>query len=657
MASRLPYGSVAGAASGGWTTVEDARAEAAVARAERRFDDARRVLETALAKAQGQGAAAPEVAIELGEVLVECGEISVAGDLFESVARHAEHHHRPDLLARAALGFAAGLTGFEVRLADERQTMLLEQADRALDGEVSAAAAYVKARLSVALSFVEDPDRRKAMADDAVDIAERAGDPGAIAHALAARCDAIAGPDHTDERLALSDRIIDLGRQAQQHELALLGRRFQVVALLERGDLTEVDRSIAAFRRETSRYGSAAVRWYLPLWHAMRAAMRGDIDLALEQVAEAEAIGREADSDNAYLLVGTLRFGIGLLTGVLDPDVEAMARTSCSAEVARTGRTSARAMLLALALYDGDRLEASRHLRLLDAADFGVRDSEWLGTLAFCAEAAVDLGDADIQRVVRGHLERYDGRLIVDGIAAGVLGSVHEYLGALDLSLDGDRTRLEEAIADYRRMGAPLFEQRARARVPAEVAMADATDARVARPFAALEGDAWRFSYDGVSCVVRDGKGVRDIVRLLGRPDIEVHVSELASTAVGSSSTPIALLDDVAKRAYRQRVTDLQEEIEDAEAAHDTERASRGRVELDFVMDELRRATGLGGRDRTIGDDQERARQAVRARIRHGIRRIAEHHPVLARHLDRSIRTGTFCCYAPDAPTEWTVSR
>jgi hypothetical protein len=526
---------------------------------------------------------------------------------------------------------------------------------------VSVVTAYVKARLSVALSFVEDPVRRAALADHAVAIAEQVGDPGATAHALAARCDAVAGPDHIDERLALSDRIIDLGRQADQPELVLLGRRFQVVALLERGDLSEVDRSIAAFRRETTRHGSAAVRWYVPLWHGMRAAMRGDTDLALDQACEAEAIGRQGSSANAEMLVGTLRLNIGLLTGRVDPDLMVMAREACRAEIARSGRESARALLLGVARHDGELDEARRHLRLLAAGDFGERDSEWLGTLACCVDAAIELGEVEIQERLRHHLERHEDRFIVDGIAASFLGSVREHLGALDLSLDGDPARLAEAIEEYRSMGAPLLEQRARRRlVPAPGAAAETATASPATgrlASAHLEGEVWRFVFDGVVCAVRDGKGVRDIVRLLDRPGVEVHVSELAGTPAGVADAPIALLDEAAKRAYRARVTDLQDEIDDASSAHDLERQARARRELDFLLDELRRATGLGGRDRTEGGDHERARQAVRARIRHAIGRLADQDPVLARHLDRSIRTGTFCSYAPDAPVRWRISR
>jgi hypothetical protein len=42
--------------------------------------------------------------------------------------------------------------------------------------------------------------------------------------------------------------------------------------------------------------------------------------------------------------------------------------------------------------------------------------------------------------------------------------------------------------------------------------------------------------------------------------------------------------------------------------------------------------------------------------IRQGIARIGEHHPELGEHLNRAVRTGTYCAYVPDpgAPAAWT---
>jgi hypothetical protein len=57
-----------------------------------------------------------------------------------------------------------------------------------------------------------------------------------------------------------------------------------------------------------------------------------------------------------------------------------------------------------------------------------------------------------------------------------------------------------------------------------------------------------------------------------------------------------------------------------------------------------------------MADEAERARQAVRARIRYTLDRLDRAHPALRRHLDRSLVTGTFCSYQPERPTTWVTS-
>jgi non-specific serine/threonine protein kinase len=107
------------------------------------------------------------------------------------------------------------------------------------------------------------------------------------------------------------------------------------------------------------------------------------------------------------------------------------------------------------------------------------------------------------------------------------------------------------------------------------------------------------------------------------------------------------MLDVQAKAEYRARVTELQEEIEEAESFNDPERASKAREELGFLARELAGAVGLGGRDRKSGSDAERARVNVTRAIRTALKRIADHDPVLSRSLGSAIRTGTYCVYEP----------
>jgi hypothetical protein len=108
------------------------------------------------------------------------------------------------------------------------------------------------------------------------------------------------------------------------------------------------------------------------------------------------------------------------------------------------------------------------------------------------------------------------------------------------------------------------------------------------------------------------------------------------------------LLDEQAVDAYRRRLRDLEQEISEAEEWSDLGRLDAARVERDALVDELARGTGLGGRARTAGSSQERARVAVTKAIGAAISRIATVDEPLARHLQGSVRTGLTCSYEQD---------
>jgi predicted ATPase len=165
-------------------------------------------------------------------------------------------------------------------------------------------------------------------------------------------------------------------------------------------------------------------------------------------------------------------------------------------------------------------------------------------------------------------------------------------------------------------------------------------------------GELWEVGYGGEVATLRATKGMDDLAVLLGAPGREVHCLDLTGGGLDQQGTGEAL-DAAARRAYEDRVRDLQEEIEDADAANDWGRSDRARVEMDAVVDQLTAAMGLGGRARTTGSTAERARSAVTQRIRSTIKRVEGVHPRLGRHLRASIRTGTYCSYAPEEPVSW----
>jgi hypothetical protein len=175
-------------------------------------------------------------------------------------------------------------------------------------------------------------------------------------------------------------------------------------------------------------------------------------------------------------------------------------------------------------------------------------------------------------------------------------------------------------------------------------------------------------SYAGTTVRLKDLKGMRYLARLLAEPGREFHVLDLVAVERGALLTEVPaeadqrgpqsgmeVLDAQAREAYRQRLAEVEEDIAEAEANNDLGRAELARADRQFLVDELRRGVGLGGRARTVGDGVERARTSATRSLRYALDRIAEHHPGLGEHLTRTVRTGSYFAYEPDprAPVAW----
>jgi tetratricopeptide (TPR) repeat protein len=189
----------------------------------------------------------------------------------------------------------------------------------------------------------------------------------------------------------------------------------------------------------------------------------------------------------------------------------------------------------------------------------------------------------------------------------------------------------------------------------------------------AREGDYWTISFDGRTTRLRDSRGLQYLARLLAEPGRESHALDLVigeqraagrerrrddRSSVARSSDAGEMLDRRAKEAYRRRLAEIEHDLDEARRCGDVYRAEQAMAERGFLARELARAVGLGGRDRRVGSNAERARASVTLAIRRAVERIRGAHPALGTHLTRTIRTGTFCVYLPDprVPVDWRVS-
>jgi tetratricopeptide (TPR) repeat protein len=187
------------------------------------------------------------------------------------------------------------------------------------------------------------------------------------------------------------------------------------------------------------------------------------------------------------------------------------------------------------------------------------------------------------------------------------------------------------------------------------------------------EGEYWSVVFEGQTVRLRDVRGIRYLARLLANPGREFHVVDLVGVEQGgpADTTHVTepgwrfrdagdageMLDTRAKEAYRRRLTEIEDDLEEARASGDASRVAQAEAERDFLARELSRAVGLGGRERRVGSAAERARAGVTRAVRQAMGRIRAQHPPLSAHLERAIRTGTYCAYLPDprVPVAWKL--
>lgn len=182
-------------------------------------------------------------------------------------------------------------------------------------------------------------------------------------------------------------------------------------------------------------------------------------------------------------------------------------------------------------------------------------------------------------------------------------------------------------------------------------------------------GDIRTLRFAETEVQLKDLKGMRYIERLLSDPGREFHALDLVDVERGALPTASAhtdepeklgepgmeVFDTTAREAYRRRLQEIEEDIEEATQNNDFERARLAREDREFLVRELARGVGLGGRSRKVGEGSERARTAATRSVRYAVDRVAAHHPLLGEHLRCSIRTGTYFSYEPDplSPLRW----
>ena len=545
---------------------------------------------------------------------------------------------------RAALGAASvHLFGTEPgRLPAELYDVLVRTVDDRDRARVAAALGRVWA-------YSGHADRGTPFADEAVERAERTGVPELIADALDAALAVRWGPDDLDERVRLTSRLTDVAAHVLDPVTRLQATMWGLEVACQTLDIPGMYRHLRILEKlgeESPRalFFAASRRLMLDL-------LRGRHDTVTSLIATAEEAGRRAGLADAWLVVGAMKGYAAVYTG----DVETCAATApLVTEFALHEGSPVITAEAATAWVGAQRRD--RAVELLgglhgDVLDHLPHDTNWLLTLQLVVLAAAATDQGDLVEHAARLLAPYEDRAVFNTGGLMFHGVTDHALAiAADRRGDGaEAKRLRDrAAATYTRIGASWWRDRLLRDVPTP------SPPENWRLHPSADG-GWLVGSSESPASLTELRGLTYLRELVRMPNREISAIDLAteSAAAALQSGLGATADRRALLAYRHRLAALDEVL--ADAADDPPRLRALQDERDAVLAEVRAATGLGGRARTGGSTQERARVAVTKAIGGALRRIADASPEMGAHLTASVRTGATCCYRPDTEVAWVL--
>lgn len=665
------------------------------------YEEAAKHFERALGIAEITGDSGEQcrIMVDYGDALWRAGDPRTR-KVFAQAAEGARATGSAGLLAEAALGFGQGLggLGFSYRV-DRGLIRLLEDALEAIGPGEVALRVRLLSRLAVELYWSGEIDRRLALAEEAVTLAEDLADPALQLVALYSQQWARQGPDTLPARLEAADRIVGLAEQVGDHEMSYRGHAVRFTALLELGDVDGGHAAMEHCAALAEELRMPLYRWHIAALRAGETLMAARLEDAERLIEDAFELGRSLRSEAPAVMYAAQLGILRMLQGRF-AEIELGLRASCDGY---PWIPSWRAGLCWMAQESNPGWDPCRDLDRIGELAALPRDGGWLATIAALAVPYATIDDRRRASQLYDLLVPYGGRqMLLDGVSVN-FGPVGTPLGVLATMLgrpDDAARHFEEALRTLERTGNLLFTagtlreyaaalletgdlHGARKHLDAAVDLMDRSGLEGLRPralalderLARLESQetvfhrddgGWIMVWSGCTAQLRDAKGLGYLHQLLRSPGREVHTLDLmvspSATSVARDPEVVAapgdagpVIDEAAKNAYRRRLTELDAEVEEATAWNDPVRAERGRREIDALTSELARGLGLGGRHRRAGSTAERARVNVTRAIRSAIARIAEVHPDAAAHLEASVRTGTYCSYHPDGSVRWSL--
>ncbi len=394
-----------------------------------------------------------QLMLQKGEVLAYATDVGRSrAALLEALAL-ARELGATDALVRAATLLARPP---ESGLVDVVQIEVLTEALQALPDE-DPRRACLEALLAKALCYSRELERRGALARAALARASSL-EPQLRIQILSVCPEALAEPDYLPERVAIADRLAELGHALGDHNALMRAATLRIWNALELGDYELADLTLDSLASLSERVRDPLHRWQAKAFRAVRAFVCGQLSLAEQYVQELQQHSAAIGEMQAYHISVVQLAPIRRLQGRVS-EAEAMVREASTRYPALAGW---RALLADLEAQRGQKRRARAVLDQLMADDLQAlrRDSFLLSALAPAADLCGYVGDARLARILYDATLPYQKLHANVSVGIGTHGPVARHLGVLAARM-GDLASAERhfqaAIDASEAIRSPLF--------------------------------------------------------------------------------------------------------------------------------------------------------------------------------------------------------